>query len=148
DKIMEIVKAYKPSDRGATLCVDYKLDTIYDMDDATKVLAEGSSIKAIGKHLNTYNCIDTGVFIGTPDLMKSIEAVYKQKGDASLSEGVQRLADKELMEVLDIKDAFWQDVDNIQMLAHAERLLRAAKGNTKNLYPSDDLNFRHATKKL
>jgi choline kinase len=123
DKIMELVKNQKPSNRGGTLCVDYKLDTIFDMDDATKVLAEGSRIKEIGKHLETFNCIDTGVFIGTQDLMQSLEAVYKLKGDASLSDGVQCLADRGLMEVLDIKDAFWQDVDTPEMLKHAERLL-------------------------
>ena len=123
DKIMDLVKDYKPSKRGATLCVDYKLDSIFDIDDATKVLAEGSRIREIGKQLKNYNCIDTGVFIGTEDLMKSIEAVYKLKGDASLSDGVQRIADKGLMEVLDIKDAYWQDVDTPEMLKHAERLL-------------------------
>jgi hypothetical protein len=35
------------------------------------------------------------------------------------------LADKGLIETLDIKDAFWQDVDNLDMLHHAEKLLNA-----------------------
>ena len=55
--------------------------------------------------------------------MDAIKQVYQKKGDASLSEGVQLLADKGLMEVLDIKDAFWQDVDNLDMLQHAAKLL-------------------------
>ena len=124
DQISHLVRHHSPPANGATLCVDYKLDTIFDIDDATKVMAEGSRIKEIGKELAHYNCIDTGVFIGTDGLMEAINSVYQQRGDASLSEGVQQLASKGLMEILDIKDAYWQDVDNMDMLLHAERLLQ------------------------
>lgn len=124
DAIMKLIRGHQPPKDGATLCVDYKIDTIFDIQDATKVLAKDSRIKQIGKKLPKYNCIDTGVFIGTDGLMGAIDRVYKQKGDVSLSEGVQFLADRGLMEILDIKDAFWQDVDNMDMLVHAEKLLR------------------------
>ena len=124
DEIVKLIRDHHPLKGGATLCVDFKIDTIFDIDDATKVLAKDSFIKQIGKKLNKYNCIDIGVFIGTNGLMEAIDSIYKQKGDASLSEGVQFLADRGLMEILDIKDAFWQDVDNIDMLVHAEKLLR------------------------
>jgi choline kinase len=127
DKIMSMIRTHKPPKGGATLCVDYKLDTIFDMDDATKVQSRGSYISRIGKELTEFNCIDTGVFVGTGGLFDAIEKVYHEKKDASLSEGVQLLADKNLMIALDIKDAFWQDVDNYEMLAHAEDLLRSAK---------------------
>ena len=124
DEIMTLIRDHHPPKDGATLCVDYKVDTIFDIDDATKVYAENMRIKQIGKTISEFNCIDTGVFIGTTGLMAAIEKIYKAKGDASLSEGVQFLANDGLMEVLDIKDAFWQDVDNMDMLAHAEQLLR------------------------
>ena len=127
DKIMQLAKHHTPPDNGATLCVDYKLDTIFDMDDATKVYAQGNLVKSIGKEINKFNCVDTGVFIGTTGLMDAIAEVYKKNGDASLSEGVQLLAAKGKMEVLDIKDGFWQDVDTPEMLAHAEKLLQNMK---------------------
>jgi choline kinase len=127
DKIMSMISAHKPPKGGATLCVDYKLDTIFDMDDATKVQSRGSYISLIGKQLKEFNCIDTGVFVGTGGLFDAIEKVYHEKKDASLSEGVQLLADENLMIALDIKDAFWQDVDNYEMLSHAEHLLRSEK---------------------
>ena len=123
-KIMRLVKKYTPPENGATLCVDYKLDTIFDMDDATKVYAEGKLLKQIGKQIDTFNCIDTGVFIGTTGLMDAINIVNKENGDSSLSEGVQLLANNGKMEILDIKDGFWQDVDTPKMLEHAEELLR------------------------
>lgn len=131
DKIMSLIQSHKPPKGGATLCVDYKLGTIFDMDDATKVHSKGSYISKIGKKLTVYNCIDTGVFVGTEGLFEAIDHVYKEKGDASLSEGVQLLADKKSMIALDIKDAYWQDVDNYEMLSHAENLLKAAKKNIK-----------------
>jgi len=124
DEIMKLVRHHKPPKGGAALCVDYKIDTIFDFEDATKVLANGKRIKKIGKYLEKYNCIDTGVFIGTDGLIDAINQLYKKKGDVSLSEGVQLLANQGRMGVIDIKDAFWQDVDNKEMLLHAEKLLR------------------------
>lgn len=135
DKIMHTTRDHNPPEGGATLCVDFKLDKIFDMDDATKVCSNGNYVKQIGKKLTVYNCIDTGVFIGTDGLFEAIEQVYKEKGDASLSEGVQLLADKGLMMTLDIRDAYWQDVDNYEMLTHAENLLRADRENLKNFSP-------------
>jgi choline kinase len=125
EQIMCLARDHHPPEGGATLCVDYKLETIFDIDDGTKVLAQDSLIRKIGKNLKKYNCIDTGVFIGTDGLIDAIDHVYKEKGDASLSEGVQLLANHGLMEALDIKDAFWQDVDNMEMLLHAEKLLNS-----------------------
>ncbi|MFC1866773.1 sugar phosphate nucleotidyltransferase [Thermodesulfobacteriota bacterium] len=121
--IMRLISDHHPPPLGATLCVDYKLDTIFDMDDATKVFAEGPIIRAIGKNLKKYNCIDSGLFIGTTGLFDAISRIYEKTGDASLSEGVQLLAKGGKMEALDIKNAFWQDVDTLEMKEHAKGLL-------------------------
>ena len=120
DDIMRQVSRHHPPRGGATLCVDYKVDEIFDIDDATKVLERNGSIVAIGKRLQRYNCIDTGVFVATPALMDAIEQVFVETGDASLSNGIALLAASGVMNVLDIGDAFWQDVDTPEMLAHAE----------------------------
>jgi len=124
DAIMHLAREHTPPADGATLLVDYKLDTIFDMDDATKVRAVDGKIVEIGKQLTDFNCVDTGVFVCTPRLMDEIEAVYLAHGDASLSDGVGALANNGRMHVLDIGDAFWQDVDTPEMLAHAEVILR------------------------
>jgi 1L-myo-inositol 1-phosphate cytidylyltransferase len=129
DAILRKVKGHCPPRSGATLCVDYKLDEVFDLDDATKVREEGGRIREIGKSLATYNCIDTGVFVCTPALLDALEEVLAETGDASLSEGVSRLAMTGRMTVLDIGDAFWQDVDTPEMLAHAEAVLaRRSRG--------------------
>ncbi|MDR9417408.1 NTP transferase domain-containing protein [Gracilimonas sp.] len=125
DEMMLLAKSHKPPVDGATLLVDHKVDEIFDMDDATKVLSKDNKIKKIGKQITEYNCIDTGVFICTQKLMEAIKIVYEKKGDASLSDGIQTLADRGRMHTLNIGDAFWQDVDTPEMLAHAEKLLEA-----------------------
>jgi 1L-myo-inositol 1-phosphate cytidylyltransferase len=123
DGIMELARIQCPPEAGAILCVDYKLNTIFDMDDATKVLANGDLLEDIGKELHDFNCVDTGVFIATQGLMDAIEAVYHRKGDASLSEGVKLLSESNNMRVVDIGNCYWQDVDTPEMLIHAEKLL-------------------------
>lgn len=123
DELMELARTHTPPEGGATLLVDFKLDAVFDMDDATKVLAEGTRLVEIGKQLERYNCVDTGVFVCTTGLLDALEEVLEARGDASLSEGVERLAKHGKMDVLDVGDGFWQDVDTPEMLAHAERRL-------------------------
>lgn len=127
DEVMHLAGQHVPPAEGATLLVDWKLESIFDMDDATKVLAEDAGlgeaekkIKRIGKMIPEYNCVDCGVFVCTTALMDRIAEFYAAHGDASLSEGVQALSDTGRMTVLDIGDGFWQDVDTPEMLAHAE----------------------------
>jgi choline kinase len=120
DEVMALARDTVPAPGTAVLLVDYKLDTIFDMDDATKVLARDGRIDRIGKTIPDYNCVDCGVFVCSPALMEAIASVYDGKGDASLSDGVQALAGRGDMLVADIGDGFWQDVDTPDMLAHAE----------------------------
>lgn len=125
DEMMKLAQRHIPVENGATLLVDYKVDEIFDMDDATKVYSEKGKIKSIGKEIKDFNCIDTGVFVCTKGLLNEIREVYEAKGDASLSDGVQALAQKGKMNTLDIGDAFWQDVDTPEMLEHAEEVLES-----------------------
>jgi choline kinase len=117
-----------PARDGLVLAVDYKLDTIFDMDDATKVGVTGEGgIGRIGKQLTEFDAVDTGVFRVSPALFESLAAVYHDKGDTSLSDGVQALARRGAARVADIGDAFWQDVDDMRCLRYVEQRLLAAE---------------------
>lgn len=124
DDVMHLARDTQLEPGSAALLVDAKLDTIFDMDDATKVLVAGGRIHRIGKELPEYSHVDCGVFVCTSALMDAIGAVYDARGDASLSDGVQELAARGKMYVVDIGAGFWQDVDTPEMLAHAEAVLR------------------------
>jgi 1L-myo-inositol 1-phosphate cytidylyltransferase len=102
-----------------TLAVDRDLaNPLVDMDDATKVEtgADGAILR-IGKTLERFDAIDTGLFRATPRLAEAIGA-----GGGSLSEGVQRLADRGLARTIDATGLSWLDVDDPAALARAEAL--------------------------
>lgn len=123
DDVMTLAGNHEPPLCGATLLVDYKLESIFDMDDATKVLVIDGRIGEIGKRIEDYNCVDTGLFVCTSGLIEAIQVVYNASGDASLSDGVHSLSTRGKMTVLDIGDGFWQDVDTPEMLVEAEKQL-------------------------
>jgi len=104
------------------LAVDRKLDAVFDMDDATKVKTDGGSIKDIHKKLIDFDAVDTGLFVCPDDIFGHLDAALVD-GDCSLSDGVRTMAEAGRARVVDIGDAFWQDVDTPEMLSHAEELL-------------------------
>ncbi len=102
------------------LCVDRRVDDVYDPDDATKVRTEDGRIVDIGKTLAAYDCIDCGVFAVNDALLTSLQAEHDRRGDCSLSDGVRHLAGAGRARVVDIGDAFWQDVDTPEAKDRAE----------------------------
>jgi len=125
-----IVKLLAAQDLAAAdlyLATDPRTTDVLDIDDATKVRTEGGRIVEIGKTIPTYDRIDCGVFCVGQPLLDALEAVRAERGDCSLSHGVQRLAERGRARVADIGDAFWQDVDTPADRAHAERLLARRK---------------------
>jgi choline kinase len=101
------------------LGVDHKLDCIFDMDDATKVVRRGDYIVRIGKDLKDYDAADTGMFLCTPAVFDALDAVRKD-GNCSLSDGMQYLASQRKLRAYDIEDAIWQDIDTPEMLDFAQ----------------------------
>jgi choline kinase len=100
---------------GAILAVDRKLESIFDMDDATKVRCIGDYIVDIGKELTRYDAVDTGMFLCTPAIFSALEQAMVN-GNCSLSDGMRWLAAKRKFRAFDIGDAIWQDVDTPEAL--------------------------------
>lgn len=119
DDIMTALPMFEPPAGGASLLVNRRTDRVFDLDDATKVIEKGGRICRIGKTISGFNCVDIGVFLSTPGLFTALEAVRAEKGDASLTDGIQRLADAGLMRAVPV-EGYWQDIDTPEMLAHAE----------------------------
>jgi 1L-myo-inositol 1-phosphate cytidylyltransferase len=105
------------------VAVDRKLDAIFDLADAMKIETKGDRVVAIGKDLDHYDAIDTGLFVCSSETFKYLEGA-KRDGDCSLADGVRAMAGDGKVRAIDIGDAWWQDVDTPEMLAQAEKAVR------------------------
>jgi 1L-myo-inositol 1-phosphate cytidylyltransferase len=122
-RIVRLLLAAPPA--ALTLAVDRDLaNPLLDMDDATKAaIGADGRIQRIGKTLERFDAIDTGLFRATPSLADAIRAAVRDGGAGSLSDGVQRLADQGKAMTVDVGGAQWLDVDDAVALAKAEEML-------------------------
>ncbi len=90
--------------------------------EATKVRLNGDRITAIGKTLDRFDALDTGLFVCAPVLFDALEQA-REEGDTTLSGGIRQLAAQGLMRGADVGAATWCDIDTVADLAIAEGLL-------------------------
>jgi choline kinase len=109
---------------SVNLAVDKKLETIFDIDDAMKVQTAGNRVITLGKTLEIYDAIDTGIFLCSNELFDYLRRAQRE-GDCSLADGVRLMAADGKVRAIDIGPAWWQDVDTPEMRAHAEENLGA-----------------------
>ncbi len=109
------------------LAIDRVSDSpLIDLDDATRVkLGEGSRIALIGKAVEPFDAIDTGLFRAGPELIAAIRESVEAGAQGNLSDGVQSLADRGMAETLDVSGHWWLDVDDPRAFAMAEAHLGA-----------------------
>ncbi len=108
------------------LAVDFRVQAVPDLEDATKVSVRDGRVTAIGKRLTAYNAVDTGVFLCSPTLFDALQNALFQGGE-SLSDGVREVAQAGRMEAMDIGDLFWHDVDDEVARLEGERRLRLVR---------------------
>src|SRR3989338_6165639 len=92
------------------LAVDCKPSKEIDLMDATKVEVKNHYITKIGKELEHWQGIDTGLFYCTPVLFQGLEAASRNQL-YSLSHGIQNLADKKKVRAIDVSSHRWFDID-------------------------------------
>jgi histidinol-phosphate aminotransferase len=109
---------------SCALAVDRDIQRCFDLDDATKVQSRAGRIQQIGKDLELFDALDTGVFRIGPDLLCELALVEARVGDCSLSDGVQALARKGRFLAVDVGDVRWIDVDTPLALQRAEAMVR------------------------
>jgi 1L-myo-inositol 1-phosphate cytidylyltransferase / CDP-L-myo-inositol myo-inositolphosphotransferase len=90
--------------------------------EATKVRLRGDRVVAIGKSLDTYDALDTGLFACDRMIFAALDESCAS-GDSTLSGGIRRLAARGLVRGVDVGDARWCDIDTVADLTLAEELL-------------------------
>lgn len=121
-----LLRASEATDADVIMAVDFKVDSIWDLEDATKVMTVESHVRAIGKSVRPFNAIDTGMFVCGEGVFPAIRAAAAS-GDASLSAGVAELASDGRVESVDIGSGRWIDVDTPAARAIAERMVAAGE---------------------
>jgi choline kinase len=104
------------------LAIDSRPTTAELAAEATKVRLDGDRIVAIGKDLDRYDALDTGLFVCAPSLFDALEDA-RSAGDTTLSGGIRRLAAQGLMRASEVGQAQWCDIDTVDDLQAAETLL-------------------------
>ena len=104
------------------IAIDRKIDSIVDLDDAMKLQTCGNKVTSIGKNLQIYDAIDTGLFVCPLEIFAYLEQAKSRDGggDCSLANGVELMAIDGKVRGIDIGSARWHDVDTPQVLEHAE----------------------------
>jgi len=114
------------------LGVDYNINRIFDLDDATKVKLDGNHIVDIGKDLLHYDALDTGMFLCSPALFERLEAA-KKDGNCSLSDGMRQLGRERKLKGFDVGNGHWQDVDTPEAFAYTESIFERDFSESPNL---------------
>ena len=117
------------------IAIDRKLDLIVDLDDAMKVQTRRNKVAAIGKDLQRYDAIDTGLFICPLEIFDYLKR-SKRNGDCSLADGARLMAGDNRVRAIDIGQSWWQDVDTLEMLWHAEQKMRAPAKQENRVEPA------------
>ena len=123
-RVLDRLRVFPAAPGESVLAVDTRPVSPDVAREATRVLLAADRITAIGKGLEPYDAIDTGLFVCAPALFDALEEA-RRDGDTTLSGGIRRLAARGLMRAADIGNAVWQDVDTLADLESAEALLAA-----------------------
>ncbi len=126
--VRRLLAADLPADACA-LAVDRDIERCFDLDDATKVRVLNEQITDIGKELDSYDALDTGVFRIGPRLIAQLAALDAGFGDCSLSDGVRALSRADGFFVCDVGEVRWIDVDTPAALERAEAMIRVFGDN-------------------
>ena len=101
------------------LLVDPKVDDIFDIDDATKVLLKNDRIINIGKEITQYNAIDCGVFRLNGRFFMAMREQLLDKHE-SISAAVKSLIALDDMRAVFMNDKeTWIDIDTPEAYQHA-----------------------------
>jgi choline kinase len=109
---------------GLNLAIDRKIEAIVDIADAMKVKTKAGRVISIGKELEHYDAIDTGLFVANHELFDHLKRANRG-GDCSLADGVRLMATAGKVHAIDVGDAWWQDVDTPLTLQAARAHLRS-----------------------
>jgi choline kinase len=109
------------------IAIDGKLDSIFDLHDAMKVRTRKDRVIDIGKNLGNYDAVDVGLFVSPVEMFTYLDKAKSanHQSDCSLADAIRLMAADAKTRVIEIGEAWWQDVDTPGALLSAEKNLTA-----------------------
>jgi len=105
------------------LGVDRKVEGDHiQINEATRVWVENRRVREIGKGLNPYNGVDTGIFLYSLFVFEALKENLS-RGKDLLTDANRTLAERGKLMSMDIGDLIWVDVDDRKTLEQAENML-------------------------
>jgi len=130
---------------GCVACVDRNLSSVFDVHEATKVLLEDGKVRDVGKNLGEFNAVDCGIFLCTSDVFSAVQECVA-RGQGELSHAIALLARQGKVRAMDVKGAFWFDVDTPGDLREAKRRILRALSKKEDGIVSKSINRRISTR--
>ena len=116
-----------PAPGEMCLAVDRDKDSIFDLDDVTRVKIDDGRVQDIGKTLDDWDAGDTGIMLCTSGLYEGLERAAA-RNEFGLSDGLRELAGEGRARTVDVTGMSWLDVDTPDALREAERRLMRDHG--------------------
>lgn len=116
------IASLDPNSQNCYLAVDSGMAAHIDRREATKVQIADGRINQIGKNIDTFNALDTGLFSCNESIFDALQAVC-ERGKGTLAEAMQLLASDGKLRSFDIAGNWWIDIDTEQDLHRAQKLL-------------------------
>ncbi len=127
DELVTLMAGRRPPAGGVSALVDSRLDTIFALEPAMKMRADGGRVLAVGRDLETFDVVDAGLFAASAKIFDCLEEVVNLDAGAGLEDGVHLMATRGLVEAVEIGSGQWDDVDEPADLIHAEMRQRKAQ---------------------
>ncbi|MHA1542011.1 MAG: CDP-alcohol phosphatidyltransferase family protein [Candidatus Hodarchaeales archaeon] len=128
--ILKRLKNEKIKEGEVILVVDFGIGTNNNVGsvDATRVLVEennsNNNVIDIGQKIPSFNAFDTGIFLCSPTIFRALEESVR-KGDCSLSGGIKVMTKNGTARTIDIKGAYWVNVNDEKTWKTAEKSICA-----------------------
>jgi CDP-L-myo-inositol myo-inositolphosphotransferase len=122
ERLIRRLVAARP--RGETLCIDRSPAAHHDIDEATKVkLDDAGCIAAIGKDLDGWDALDTGVFLLGGSFFEALAGLVRERGiHVEMGDVVRHLiAQGHRFGTCDVTGCYWIDVDTPEDLEKTGR---------------------------
>jgi choline kinase len=100
------------------LCVDHDIHG-KDIEEATKVLVEDSRIIDIGKNIERWNALDTGIFLCNKEVFEVVGALERDSDAFTISKTMRGLAKRGRLFALNATGMLWMDIDTKDELKKA-----------------------------